>query len=79
LNFTSLAGRTIARTAFDLPATRYVQTQQRAVAQRIVVFVDRSPEAPNAAWRGALVARERVIRAQRERDADRARGVDADT
>ena len=40
------------RAAFEPPT---------AGARRVLVYVDRSPEAANAAWRGALVARDRGL------------------
>lgn len=56
------AERAIARTAFELPFTRYQPLRQRVGAARpIVAFVDASREAANAAWRGALVARDRGL------------------
>ena len=57
----SPAGRAIARTPFELPAARPAPRQSTAGARRVVVYVDRSPEAANAAWRGALVARDRGL------------------
>lgn len=47
------------RAAPEPPATCDLPSRQRAVSgRRIVAFVDPSPEATNAAWRGALVARD---------------------
>lgn len=57
----SPAGRAIARTPFEWPAARPAPRQRTASARRVVVYVDRSPEAANAAWRGALVARDRGL------------------
>ena len=57
----SPAGRAIARTPLELPASRPAPRQAAAGTRRVMVFVDRSPEAANAAWRGALVARDRGL------------------
>ncbi len=57
----SPAGRAIARTPFEWPAARPAPRQRMAGARPVVVFVDRSPEAANAVWRGALVARDRGL------------------
>lgn len=56
------AGRAIARTAFEPPAPQHAPVPLRgACSPRIVAFVDRSPEGANAAWRAALVARDRGV------------------
>ena len=59
----SPAGLAVARNTFDLPVTPPAPLQQMAAAaaRRVVVFVDGSPEAANAAWRAALVARDRRL------------------
>ncbi|TFZ05688.1 hypothetical protein EZ313_03230 [Ramlibacter henchirensis] len=57
------AGRMVARNSVEVPVARRAPAQQRATAgtRHIAVFVDGSPEAANAAWRGALVARDRGL------------------
>lgn len=57
------AGRVIARTAFEAPLARPWPAHPGATAagRHVAVFIDRSPEAANAAWRGALVARDRGL------------------
>lgn len=53
------AGRVLARASFEVPASRHPPPRQRpVVAGPVAVFVDHSREAANAAWRGALVARD---------------------
>jgi len=61
LHVISPAGRAIARTPFEWPATRPAPRPAAAGARRVVVYVDRSPDAANAVWRGALVARDRGL------------------
>jgi nucleotide-binding universal stress UspA family protein len=59
----SPGGLTVGRNAIDLPAAPHAARSQRAdaAARRVIVFVDDSPEATNAAWRAALVARDRGL------------------
>lgn len=57
----SPAGRAIARMPFERAAAQPASLQRVAGARRVVAYVDRSPEAANAAWRGALVARDRGL------------------
>jgi nucleotide-binding universal stress UspA family protein len=63
LNPITSAGRVVAPASFEVPFARHPRAQQRAAAgtRHIAVFIDRSPEAANAAWRGALVARDRGL------------------
>ena len=57
----SPAGRVAARTPFELASARPAPRPSAAGARRVVVYVDRSPDAANAVWRGALVARDRGL------------------
>ncbi len=63
MDATPFVGPVIARAAFQAPAAGSVPALQRATAaaRPVTVFVDRSPAAENAAWRGALVARDRGL------------------
>lgn len=66
MNSIAFAGRPIARTGFDPPVTRNAASRglawnARAAHARVVAFADSSPEAMNAVWRAALVARDRGL------------------
>ena len=61
MNVITPAGRAIARTPVEQPAARPAPRQSLAGARRVLVYVDRSPEAANAVWRGAWVARDRGL------------------